>query len=315
MGDEINIFNSLWVEKYRPSTLNDMVMTDNVRNVFEQYKLDATIPNILFVGNAGIGKTTLAKVIAKDIIPESQYLYINASDENGIDTIRLQVTNFAKTRAIVNTLKLVILDEVDGLTMDAQRALRNTMEEYSSNTRFILTANYKHRVIQPLQSRTQSFDLTPSIKGCVARVVKILKAENIKVNEDQKSLISELIKSYYPDLRKTINELQKCCVSGELQINNVNKQNEFVSEIFKRIKNNSISVREYTIKNEQYFNNDYPTLLKHMFEYIVERQTPNECTKKQLLVISEHLYRSAIVLDQEINFTSCCISLERCHQH
>lgn len=166
----MSIFDSLWVEKYRPSNLQEMVLDDKTRISFEEYKSTQMIPNLLFIGNAGIGKTSLAKVIAKDVIKDSQYLYINASDENGIDTIRVAVTNFAKTRSLTGALKIVILDEVDGLTMDAQRALRNTMEEYSSNTRFILTANYKHRVIQPLQSRSQSFDLTPPIKSCVSRV-------------------------------------------------------------------------------------------------------------------------------------------------
>jgi len=133
----MSIFDSLWVEKYRPSNLQEMVLDDKTRISFEEYKSTQMIPNLLFIGNAGIGKTSLAKVIAKDVIKDSQYLYINASDENGIDTIRVAVTNFAKTRSLTGALKIVILDEVDGLTMDAQRALRNTMEEYSSNTRFI----------------------------------------------------------------------------------------------------------------------------------------------------------------------------------
>lgn len=311
MGKEINIFDSLWVEKYRPKTFEDMILSDSNYQVFQQYKDTGTIPNILFVGSAGIGKTSLAKVIAKNIIPDSQYLYINASDENGIDTIRTQVVSFSKTKSILNALKIVILDEVDGLTMDAQRALRNTMEEYSGNTRFILTANYKHRVIQPLQSRTQSYDLTPPIKECVNRVVKILKSEKIKVIDNQKPLISSLIKNYYPDLRKTINELQKCCVTGTLHIKNVNKHNDFVKDIFKKISNDSLTVREFVIKHEQNFNNDYPNLLKNMFDYIIDNEPSTENNKKKLLIISEHLYRSAIVLDQEINFYSCCIALEQ----
>lgn len=306
----MSMFNSLWVEKYRPGLLSEMIMTDETRQSFDKFKKEQEIPNILFLGNAGIGKTSLAKVIVNDILDDAQHLYINASDENGIDTIRLAVTNFAKTRSIGTSLKVVILDEVDGLTIDAQRALRNTMEEYSSNTRFILTANYKHRVIQPLQSRTQSFDLTPPIKGCVNRVVHILKQEEIKVPDDQKQLISQLIKTFYPDLRKTINELQKCCVDNELRISTYEKHDDFIKQIFETLKKDSLQVRKLVIQHEQLFNNDYASLLKQMFDYIVDNQPSTPQTKKQLLIISEHLYRSALVLDQEINFYSCCISIE-----
>jgi DNA polymerase III delta prime subunit len=307
----MSIFDSLWVEKYRPSNLQEMVLDDNTRVSFEEYKSTQMIPNLLFIGNAGIGKTSLAKVIAKDVIKDSQYLYINASDENGIDTIRVAVTNFAKTRSITGALKIVILDEVDGLTMDAQRALRNTMEEYSSNTRFILTANYKHRVIQPLQSRSQSFDLTPPIKSCVSRVVHILKQENIEVVQGEKKNITKLIKSFYPDLRKTVNELQKCCIEGKLKINTYATHLEFVGDILNTLKQDSLAVRKLVIQNEQLFNNDYATLLKQMFDYIIDNEQSSMETKKQLLIISEHLYRSALVLDQEINFYSCCIALEQ----
>lgn len=307
----MSIFDSLWVEKYRPSNLQEMVLDDKTRISFEEYKSTQMIPNLLFIGNAGIGKTSLAKVIAKDVIKDSQYLYINASDENGIDTIRVAVTNFAKTRSLTGALKIVILDEVDGLTMDAQRALRNTMEEYSSNTRFILTANYKHRVIQPLQSRSQSFDLTPPIKSCVSRVVHILKQENIEVVESEKKNITKLIKSFYPDLRKTVNELQKCCIDGKLEINTYATHLEFVGNILNTLKQDSLAVRKLVIQNEQLFNNDYATLLKQMFDYIIDKEQSSMETKKQLLIISEHLYRSALVLDQEINFYSCCIALEQ----
>ena len=124
------MFENLWVEKYRPSTLDEVVLSDHNRAVFKQFSDNKEIPNLLFVGNAGIGKTSLAKVICKSML-KAQYLYINASDENGIDTIRTKVTGFAQTKSFDGTIKCIILDEVDGLTLDAQRALRNTMEEYA----------------------------------------------------------------------------------------------------------------------------------------------------------------------------------------
>ena len=304
------MFDNLWVEKYRPVSLDEIVLTEENREVFERFEEDADIPNLLFVGNAGIGKTSLAKIIAKDIL-KCQYLYINASDENGIDTIRTKVVSFAKTRSIDGKIKIIVLDEVDGLTMDAQRALRNTMEEYSSVTRFVLTANYKHRVITPLQSRVQSFDLTPPIKECIKRVSTVLKSEQVEVSQDQKILLVALIKSYYPDLRKVINEIQRYCNNGKIDIKDITVLDTFVENIFKLIQAKKVLlVRKLVIENEDQFNNDHTSLLKAMFNYATESSLADVTKKKYLLILAEHLYRAAFVMDPEINFFSCCITLE-----
>lgn len=306
----MTMFDNLWVEKYRPSTLDEIVLTEDNREVFQRVGEDEDVPNLLFVGNAGIGKTSLAKIITKDIL-KCQYLYINASDENGIDTIRTKVVHFAKTRSIDGKIKIIILDEVDGLTMDAQRALRNTMEEYSSVTRFILTANYKHRVITPLQSRVQSFDLTPPIKECIKRVSTILKSEKVEVSQDQKVLLIALIKNYYPDLRKVINEVQRYCNNGKIDIKNIAVLDTFVESIFKLIQSKKVlMVRKLVIENEDQFNNDHNGLLKAMFNYAMDNDLPDIIKKKYLVILAEHLYRAAFVMDPEINFFSCCITLE-----
>lgn len=303
------MFDSLWVEKYRPKTLDDIVLSDKNRKSFSALAKTGEIPNLLFIGNAGIGKTSLAKIITNDIL-NCQYIYINASDENGIDTIRNKVTSFAQTKSLDGKLKVIILDEVDGLTIDAQRALRNTMEEYSVNTRFILTANYKHRVIPPLQSRAQSYDLTPPIDGCVQRVCYILKTENIQVDKEQKNNIINAVKCYYPDVRKTVNELQKNCIDGKLTIDTVDKYDDFVKQIFKLIYTNNTGLRRYVIENESTFNNDYNTLLSSMFNYIIDMEKNDPIIKKSLIIISEHIYRAAFVLDPEINFYSCCLNMQ-----
>jgi len=210
-------FNNLWVEKYRPRKLEEFVISDKNLSYINSFKAKKEIPNLLFVGTPGLGKTSLAKIIVNDIL-ECQYLYINASDENGIDTIRTKVTSFAQTLSIDGKIKAIILDETDGLSMEAQRALRNTIEEFAKITRFILTANYRYRVIPALQSRCQSIDLTPPIEGVVKRCVHVLKSEKVEIPEDQKAKLLEFIKSKYPDLRMCINELQKYSSSGALQL-------------------------------------------------------------------------------------------------
>ena len=201
-------FSNIWVEKYRPKKLDDFVISEENKSIITSFIQKNEIPNLLFTGTPGIGKTSLAKILVNDIL-KCQYLYINASDENGIDTIRTKVTNFAQTKSIDGKIKVIILDETDGLSLDGQRALRNTMEEYSKITRFILTANYKHKIITALQSRCQSIDLVPPLTLVAKRCLFILKAEKIDIVESDKIKVAQLVKSFYPDLRKCINELQK----------------------------------------------------------------------------------------------------------
>ena len=170
-------FDKIWVEKYRPAKLNDLILDDKSLRIVSQFK--GEIPNLLFVGSPGTGKTTLARIIVNDILG-CNYLYINASDESGIDTIRHNITNFAQTKSFDGGVKVVVLDEADGLTSQAQAALRNTMETYAKYCRFILTANYKHKIIPALQSRCQSLDLKPVIDQAVKRCYNILQQEKYR---------------------------------------------------------------------------------------------------------------------------------------
>jgi len=303
------MFDSLWVEKYRPTKIDDIVLTEDNRRVFTDILSESEIPNFLFIGNPGIGKTSLAKLIVKEEL-KCQYLYINASDENGIETIRSKVTNFSRTKSIDGRIKVIILDEVDGLTQDAQRALRNTMEEYSAFTRFILTANYNHRVIPAIQSRCQSFDLTPPITLCNERIRFVLQCEKIVVDNQQEQLLDQLIRRNYPDMRKIINELQKFCLgANELKITKLDT-GKFANQIFDLVQKGAVlKLRRTVIENEEKFGGDYPKLLKDMFD-CVERSSISDIKKKEkLLIIAEHLYRSAFVADQEINFFSCLVAL------
>lgn len=279
-------FNNLWVEKYRPAVLDDFVISLENKSIIQSFQIKKEIPNLLFVGTPGLGKTSLAKIIVNSLL-ESQYLYINASDENGIDTIRTKVTSFAQTKSIDGTIKVIILDETDGLSIDAQRALRNTMEEFAKITRFILTANYKYRVIPALQSRCQSLDLTPPLEGVVKRCGAILKAEKIEISSDVKPALLNFIKSNYPDLRKCINELQKYSSTGVLKLN-TGDNNEILKLIFDEIKkNNVLQLRKALIENESQFNSDYVMLLRNLFNYVDIAEQSANAKKQYLLTIAE----------------------------
>jgi len=303
------MFNNLWTEKYRPHKLRDLVLSSWNRTYFEGLKDE--IPNMLFVGTPGIGKTTIAKILVQEVL-KCQYLYINASDENGIDTIRSKVSNFAQTRSIDGKVKVVILDEADGITLDGQRALRNTMEEHSSYTRFILTANYKHKIIPAIQSRTQHFDLTPEMADVVERVVEIIKQEGVNITAEQKVKLGKLFKENYHDIRKTINLVQKYSITGKLNIEDTVNSSEISKIIYKHLSTNKLmELRKYLIENETEFQGDYASLLKTFLNTIYEKNDLKEDNKKKaIIIIAEHLYKDAFVLDKEINAFACLCQLQ-----
>ena len=301
-------FDKIWVEKYRPAKLDDIILDERTRNIVKEFKDE--IPNLLFVGNPGTGKTTLARVIVNDILG-CNYLYINASDESGIDTIRHNITNFAQTKSFDGGVKVVILDEADGLTAQAQAALRNTMETFAKYCRFILTANYKHKIIPALQSRCQSLDIKPVVELAVKRCYYILKNENIKVTDEQKIKFIQLVKRHFPDLRKAINELQKNVIDSELCIANLNSDNELLEMVYKKIVSKKVlEARKYLIENEDRFHGDYDTLLANFLNFIYSSNLDDTRKKTFIATIADHLYKSAFVVDKEINAFACLVNLE-----
>jgi len=301
-------FDKIWVEKYRPAKLDDLILDEGSLRVVSQFKDE--IPNLLFVGSPGTGKTTLARIIVNDILG-CNFLYINASDESGIDTIRHNITNFAQTKSFDGKVKVVILDEADGLTTQAQAALRNTMETYAKYCRFILTANYKHKIIPALQSRCQSLDLKPVIDQAVKRCYGILQTENINISDEQKKKFVQLVKRYFPDLRKTINELQKSIIDNELCIVSSGSDNELLEKVFQGIQRDSLGVRKYLIENEDRFQGDYDTLLANFLDYIYLQKLDDMKKKEMIAIIADHLYKSAFCVDKEINAFACFIALEK----
>jgi len=302
-------FDKIWVEKYRPHKLEDLILDDKSLRVVKQFK--GEIPNLLFVGSPGTGKTTLARILVNDVL-NCNYLYINASDESGIDVIRHNITNFAQTKSFDGGIKVVILDEADGLTSQAQAALRNTMETYAKYCRFILTANYKHKIIPALQSRCQSLDLKPVIDQAVKRCYNILQQENINISDEQKKKFVMLVKRYFPDLRKTINELQKSVIDNELCIDSNGSDSELLQKIFEGIQKDSLGVRKYLIENEDRFQGDYDTLMANFLDYLYDQNIADMKKKEMIAIIADHLYKSAFVVDKEINAFACFISLEKC---
>lgn len=310
----MNSLNSLLVEKYRPKTLKDIVLSPANRRYFENIANKQAIPHLLFAGRPGIGKTTLAKILVKDVL-NCQYIYINASEESGVDVIRNKVTSFAQTMSLDGKLKVIILDEVDGMSRDtggtsAQKALRNVVEEYANTCRFIMTCNYNRMVIDALQSRCQEFDLTPPFEEVVKRMVSILKQENVTVAEEDKGKFVNLIKAYFPDVRKILGNIDKRIFDGKLIIDEVSQNYEFADKVLGKIINhNSINIRKYILENCIDFNNDYHQLLKGMFEAIYNKDIPFEKKSRALLIVSNAMLQHQQVMDQEINAYTCMLEL------
>ena len=304
----VNSYDKIWVEKYRPKKLSDIVLSEDNRK--QMLSFSEAIPHLLFCGKCGIGKTTTAKVLIHDVL-KCQYLFINASDETGVDTIRNKVISFAQTRSMDGNKKVVLLDEMDSLSGSAMRILRNVMEEYAETTRFILTANYFSKIIEPIRSRCIIINLNPDIRGCVSRCYDILKAEKIEIGENLPKLV-EFVKDRYPDMRRMINDLQKSSISGSLTFTDTNLVENFASLLWEKLKNheNAINIRKFIIEGESDFDSDYQTLYTTLFNIIFESKIEESHKKAVLLELGEAVYRDNFVVDHEINFFCFLMNVE-----
>ena len=303
-------FSTIWCEKYRPSTLNDIVLSKEVRSLIERYKEQGSTNHLLLISSPGQGKTSLAKIIVRDVF-ECDYLYINASDENGIDTVRNKIITFAQTKSLDGNGKIIILDELDNFSGDGMRALRNVMEEYAGNTRFILTANYKHKIIDPIRSRCVSIDFNHDIHDVIKHCFSILSKEGVKVSAEQKVLFAQLVKRNFPDFRKIINELQRYSITGELCIKNTAVSDKFIDTVFSLLKVDVMKARKFVIENDTEFQADYHELMKAILEYTYLLSIDLVKKRELIIIITEYMYRHSFVADTEINCFGCLLSMSK----
>lgn len=286
--------HSLFVEKYRPQSVDSYVGNQEFKDIVSLYIVENDIQNLLLYGPAGTGKTSAAKLIVNKI--ECDYIYINASDERGIDTIREKVVGFASTMSF-KPLKVVILDEADYLTIQSQAALRNVMEQYSRNTRFILTCNYVEKIIDPIQSRCQVVNIIPPSKKDIAlHLVSILEEEKI---EYKKESLKDVVNTYYPDLRKMLNTIQMFSKKGKLDLT---KSTVVSSAYHKQIIDNLKSKRNWRELRQIIADSgvkDFEELFKKLYEQSSEYAPGKE--HEIVILINEYSYKANFRIDKEIN--------------
>ena len=294
----MNKQHTLWIEKYRSETLEQYIGNDAVKARIADCIASNDIPHFLFAGSAGTGKTTLAKLIVKNI--QCDYLYINASDENGIDIIRDKVKGFASTSTF-KPLKVVILDESDFLTQPAQAALRNLIEEYSMVTRFVLTCNYIERLIEPLQSRCEIHLLKPPTKSAVAKHIctNILDVEGVTY---EISDVAKIINELYPDVRSIIKVLQSNVKDSKLTVTTLDDNwcKQLIQILNKREKNAWYQVRQLVADSQV---DDFQTAFRYMFEHLSEFSYGHDAELS--IILDDFIWRAGVVPDKEINFAAC----------
>ena len=297
--------NTLWVEKYRPSSMDTYIGNKHLKSKVSIYLESGDLPHLLLYGKAGTGKTTLAKLLVKNI--ECDYLYINASDENNVDTVRTKVKNFASTIGFKD-MKIIILDECDYITPNAQAALRNLMETFSKHCRFILTCNYVERIIDPIQSRCQSFQIIPPSKQEVAsHLYNILHDEGVDFQIDD---IKVLVNSGYPDIRRVINSSQRNVVNGKLKLDTSSiLQNDYKLKLLKILKTQNKKTAFKDIRQLLADNKitDFADLFRLLYDEVDDwgKGYVAEC----ILIIARYELSDSQVVDKEINAMAMLIEL------
>ena len=300
----------LWVEQYRPQTIDECILPTDIKETFQSFVDRGEISNLLLAGPPGCGKTTVARALCEQM--GADYMFINGSEESGIDTLRTKIKNFASTVSLSGGKKVVILDEADYLNpQSTQPAMRGFIEEFHKNCRFILTCNFKNRIIEPLHSRFSNieFRINPKDKPKLAsklfeRSVHILKEQNVDYEE---KVLAELIKKHFPDFRKLINELQRYSVSGVIDAGIlVNVSDENLKTLVSHLKGKEFSdMRKWVVNN---LDNDPVKIFRKIYDSMYDSLQP-ETIPHAVLIIADYQYKSAFVADQEINLVACLTEL------
>lgn len=296
------IENSLWTEKYRPTDLSNFLGNDHIKNKIQRFIDEQDIPHLLLAGRAGTGKTTLAKLLVKNI--ECDYLMINASDENSVDTIRNKIKGFITTISLKN-MKIVVLDEADHITPQGQAALRNMMEQFSQSSRFILTCNYGERIIDPIHSRCQEMDLTPpSMKNTAVHLADILNQEGVEYDPTD---VKTLVETYYPDVRKIINTAQMFSKSGMMELDEQQLIGSDIKlEILNVLLSDGISKQERFKEIRELIHQNGMKDFSEIYSFLYEKVDIFEEDIQSIIILelAEAQARAAYVVDQEINFAA-----------
>ena len=300
----------LWVEKYRPKSIDACVLPKNLKDTFSEFVKDKHIPNLILSGSSGVGKTTVAKAMLDEIGATS--MMINGSEESGIDVLRTKIKNFASTVSLEGGRKYIILDEAAYLNpQSTQPALRGFMEEFHKNCGFILTCNFKNRLIEPLHSRCSVIDFIipntekPKLaKNFFDSVSNILNQENVKFDE---RAVAELLNKHFPDWRRVLNELQRYSVSGKIDAGIlVNLSEEKVNELIQLFKEKELGkVRKWIVNN---LDNDPVRIFRGLYDTLYDR-IDSSTVPHLVLILADYSYKSAFVADQEINLLACMIEI------
>ncbi len=300
----------LWVEEYRPKTIDDCILPQSLKTLFTSFIEKGELSNLLFSGTAGIGKTTVAKALCEQL--NCDWIMINGSEEGGIDVLRNKIKNFASTVSLSGGKKVVILDEADYLNpQSTQPALRGFIEEIHKNCRFILTCNFKNRIIEPLHSRFSNIEFKIANKDkpklaskLFERATYILKEQNVDFEE---KVLAELIKKHFPDFRKLINELQRYSVAGTIDAGIlVNVSDENLKTLVSHLKGKEFGdMRKWVVNN---IDNDPVKVFRKIYDSMYESLQP-ETIPHAVLIIADYQYKSAFVADQEINLVACLTEL------
>jgi DNA polymerase III delta prime subunit len=300
----------LWVEKYRPAKVDDCVLPKSLKETFSTLVSTGNLPNMLFTGTAGVGKTTVAKALCKEL--DLDYIVVNGSEEGNIDTLRNKIKHFASTVSLQGGYKVVILDEADYLNpQSTQPALRGFIEEFSNNCRFILTCNFKNRIIEPLHSRCSVYEFAipnaekPAIAaGFFKRTIDILCSEGISFD---KQVVANIIEKYFPDFRRVLNELQRYSLSGTIDAGIlVNLSEDNVKILVAHLKDKDFKgMRKWVVDN---IDTEPAAIFRKIYDNMLTYMKP-QSVPNAVLILADYQYKNAFVADHELNIVACMVEL------